>query len=73
MLHTGLAHSVTSAAYKLSLCGIILVFVSPWNFQRRALQQQVNLLGQEVSRLEQELDEAQERGDRAMLQVRGFF
>jgi hypothetical protein len=37
--------------------------------QRRSLQQQVNMLSQENSRLEQELEEAQERGDSAMLQV----
>jgi hypothetical protein len=37
--------------------------------QRRALQQQVNTLSQELRRVEHELDEAQERGDSAMLQV----
>ena len=37
--------------------------------QRRSLQQQVNMLSQENNRLEQELEEAQERGDSAMLQV----
>ena len=37
--------------------------------QRRSLQQQVNMLSEEVRRLEQELDEARERGDAAMLQA----
>ena len=37
--------------------------------QRRSLQQHVNMLSEEVRRLEQELDEAHERGDSAMLQV----
>jgi hypothetical protein len=44
---------------------ILLFFLK----QRRSLQQQVNMLSQENSRLEQELEEARERGDSAMLQV----
>ena len=48
-----------------------LTIDNPCPLQRRALQQQVNLLSQEVSRLEHELDESQERGDSAMLQASG--
>ena len=49
---------------------LVLVRSTHFLLQRRALEQQLNVLSQEVGRLEQELDQALERGDTAMLQAR---